>query len=725
ETGLSVGTPYYMSPEQATGDQLVGPSSDIYALGAVLYELLTGDPPYMGSTAQAVLGQIIAGEPVSPSRKRRAIPANVDAAIRRSLEKLPADRFTSAADFARALGDPGFRHGEDARPGARGASGRWKAATLVGWTAAFGFAALAAYALSRPAPPAPVERFGAPFLPDQVPELIRSEAFTLSPDGTFLVYRMPAGSGAPALAIRRWDELSSTAVRETTGGQHPAVSPDGRELAFEVDQEVRVLSLAGGPVRRLTPGGMPHWGPDGWIYAAADSGIVRVPAAGGVVETVTRLQEGDLGLAMRTILPSGTEGLAMVLRADQTNEIRIVDLETGEMTFLVEGAHPTYLPSGHLVYGTGCDWIGSAGACSTMMAAPFDPDRVELLGPAVAIEDGLAAWSFSADGRKLFYSRGEAAGGIGPTRLTWVTRDGRATPVDPDWTFQRGADVNLGWSISPDGSRVALREQGDDGYDIWVKQLDDGPRSRLTFGEGHNRMPVWTADSRTVTFLSDRDGDGFAVWARTADGTGEPVKLVDPPQDVATIAWTQDGNQLLLRTSTGNQETSERDVLIFQPGVDTAATPLLAAPYREISPQVSPDGRWIVYASDETGRYEIYVRPFPDVAAGRWQISVDGGRNPRWSPAGDEIFFVDPDNQMMAAAVNGSGERFASNPAQLLFGSDPSWLTSNLSGLFYDVAPDGRFMVAEVVTTREEGDTGPSVVLVNNFVEIIQQQVPR
>ena len=286
ETGLSVGTPYYMSPEQATGDQEVGPPSDIYALACVLYEMLVGDPPYLGRTAQAVLGKILAGDVASATKQRPSIPANVDAAIRKALEKLPADRFTGAQDFARALADKGFRHGEEeAEAVTLAAPGPWKRLT-VAMTALFALSTLGfGWALLRPEPPPqpqPVERFLSPFGEGQEPRFTGIGAFDLSPDGSMLVYRGPGeGSSGNQLWVRRWDDVEPSRVRGTEGGVQPVVSPDGEEVAFAQGGEIRVVSLQGGPARTLTAGAWPRWGPDGYVYVLVGSGTERVPATGG------------------------------------------------------------------------------------------------------------------------------------------------------------------------------------------------------------------------------------------------------------------------------------------------------------------------------------------------------------------------------------------------------------------------------------------------------------
>ena len=289
----------------------------------------------------------------------------------------------------------------------------------------------------------------------------------------------------------------------------------------------------------------------------------------------------------------------------------------------------------------------------------------------------------------------------------------------------RGTDVNQGWSISPDGSMVALREFTSEGYDIWVKRLDTGPRSRLTFGEAHERMPVWAPGGLDVTFLSDRGGN-IDVWSKPADGTREAELLLDLDANLATVDWSPDGEWLLLRTSTGSTETSARNILAWRPGVDSVPAPLFAAEYRVISPAVSPDGRWIAYASDETGRYEIYVRPFPDVSAGRWLVSIDGGRNPQWAHSGREIFFQGRAQEMMVVEVETTTSEFVAGTPLVLFEAEQPWLFANLTGVFYDVAADDqRFLIASIVSVGgSDDDAPPNVVLVNNFVEILKQQVP-
>jgi len=715
ETGLSVGTPYYMSPEQATGDLAVGPASDIYALAAVVYEMLTGEPPYTGTTAQAVLGRIIQGAPVSATEIRRSVPGNVDAAIRKGLEKLAADRFASASEFAEALKNPAFRHGADPTEAAGAVPGPWRWVAAAAVVASLGLTAALAREMNTPEPLRPIERFAMPFLPGDELTFLGEAGYRMSPDGRMIVYRI-VREGGQILVVRRWDELRATPIRETEAALNPAVSWDGLELAFEHNGAVKVLAFAGGPVRTLIePGFFPVWGPDGYVYAAVDSGLARAPATGGALEIVVRRSEGEDGLRPFDVLPGGERMLySAAMNGFADVEVRGLDLESGVWTTITPGSHPYYVASGHLVYLLE----------GVMMAARFDPKSMELLDPPIAIMDGLASFSLSTDG-KLFYTTGQ--GGLGGSidqvmQLLWVDRDGEAEPIDPNWTFVRGGP-DAGWRVSPDGTQIAVRERTTDGNDIWIKQLDLGPRSRLTFGEAEDRMPIWGPGPGEVTFLSDRDGD-LDVWIKAADGTGEPRRILDFDRSIATMEWSPDREWIVLRTAGPRAQEGNRDIYAFRPGVDSTAQPLLAAEgYDEINPDLSPDGRFIAYQSTETDRHEVYVRPFPDVTGGRWQISVDGGRGARWANSGREIFFQGPDNEMMVVDVETSPTFRAATP-RVLFETQPDWVTADLSGTFFELTPDDqRFVIARNAPIADVEDDAPTAILVNNFAEELRARL--
>ena len=699
ETGLSLGTPYYMSPEQATGDQAVGASTDTYALGSVLYEMLVGDPPFAGSTAQAVLGKIIAGKSVSAMEERPSVPPNVDAAVRCALEKLPADRFARADDFANALSNPAFRHGEEAAVGLVVSGGRWKKAALALTASTVLFGAVATSLYIRPGPTLPVERFANPFAQSQRPTAFGESAFALSPDGSMLVYHRREDS-RNELWVRRWGDLEAFPVRGTNGGIHPAVSHDGTEIAFIVNGEIRVVAVDGGPVRGVTPGTDLHWGPDGDLYATTGGGIVRVPATGGAPEPVT--PDGyDLYTVLHDVLP-GEKG-AIVWTVDGV--VRAMDLATGEMALLTPGANPSYAESGHLVY------LAEGG---TLMAAPFDAGAIELLGPAVPVLEGVVSYSLSDTG-KLFYSKGDGRRLVGTTEFVWMTRTGQATVIDSGWTFDPGG-INPGWSLSPDGKRLAYRQSVANNEDIWIKELPDGPNMRLTLDEEGNDSPRWSPDGERILYTSYQTVSSNALWSRRADGSGVEELVFDHTSFIVDGAWSPDEDWIVLRVFTlGN-----RDIVAFRPGVDSVAVPLLVEEYDEKQPACSPDGRWLAYVSNETGSEEVFVRPFPDVDDGKFSVSTNGGIMPVWADDGRELFFVDDDRGLVAAQID-TDSGFQVTEREILF-TVPGRFRTSPSNILFDVSPDGqRFLMA-----RNAGGRGTPIqtVLINNFFQVLKERVP-
>jgi serine/threonine-protein kinase len=719
ETGLSVGTPFYMSPEQATGDQLVGPATDIYALGAVLYELLTGDPPYTGSTAQAVLGKIIQGVPVSASAIRRSIPANVDAGVRKALEKLPADRFTSAEGFAKALGDRSFRHGEEAAVGAAAAAGPWRTGALVASVLALLFAGVAAWALSRPAPTLPIERYSLGTSDDRQLD----NHFGLASDGSLFVYRDLTPDGLLGLFLRTWDSLEPTLIPGTTEGapQSPAISPGNDEVAYIAGGQLRVAPLRGGVSRTLSDSAAccTHWGLDGYIYYMGQPGqsTYRISATGGARERITESEE-DEGLHFGFALAPGKNGGVFSV-AGSPPRIETIHFESGERGVLTVGSQANVLSAGYLVFGS---------AEGEILAAPFDLDRLELTGSPVPLVEGVVLANAGpmfrvSDTGTLVYWSGSGASNL--KEFVWVTRDGVATPVDPGWTFNRG-DTNAGWSLSPDGSRLAFRELTEDGYDIWIKELDDGPRSRLTFDEGGERMPRWSPDGRTVTFLSSREGN-YDVWSMPADGTGPPTLLFDHERFLSQGFWSPDGEWLVLRTGGQSNVIGGRDIFTVRPGVDSAAQPLLEAAYDEGAPAVSHDGRWLAYNSTETGQYEVFLRPFPDVSAGKIQVSTDGGAGPLWSHSGSELYFVNGGNEMIAAHLDYSGGQPRVVEREVLFEVPATWegtVPNNyITGLYDITADDQRFLM--VRPYQDAADQGPQneLIVVKNWLQELDGRV--
>ena len=709
ETGLSVGTPFYMSPEQATGDQEVGPGSDTYGLACVLYETLVGEPPYPGNTAQAVLGKIIQGQPVSATAIRKSIPANVDAAIRKALEKLPADRFAAAQDLAKALADPSFRHGEGVAGATAVHRGLWNplsiATTGVGALAI----AVAIWLLLQPDSVQPIARFESPFREGQGPVLFGGNAFDLSTDGSMLVYRGPGTEGPGQLWVRRWEDPEASPIRGTALAIEPTVYPSGQQLAFRQGADVKVLSFEGGPIRTVAEGGFfARWGPDGYIYVGGRPGVERVPATGGPMESVTQLLEGDLDHLVSDFLPGGDRALVSVRLTNGGTEVRGLRLDTGEMTTLTPGFWARYAATGHLTF------VADDGS---LMAAPFESQALEITGPPVPLIEGVNQYALS-DGGTLIYSVGGTAGGF-DAEVVWMTRSGTAMPIDADWRFD-APNANYGWSLSPDGGRVAVTRVVDENIDIWVKQLPNGPFQRLTFDDESEWYPVWTPDGEFVTYLKGPAGGNRDVWQRRADGTGEAELLLDDERSLLQGRWSADMEWMVFRTASTAPAFGPRDVVAFRPGADSATIPLIAtAEFAEEDPALSPDGAWLAYTSDETGQREVYVRPFPEVESGRWQVSTDGGSGPLWAKSGSELFFVDGDQQLIAAAFD-ADPSFRVLERETLFGVGDYLVGRGVD--FYDVAlDDQRFLMARVRSDTDESASGSRYVLVQNFFEELRQ----
>jgi hypothetical protein len=701
ETGLSVGTPYYMSPEQATGDQQVGPASDIYALACVLHEMLTGDPPYLGSTAQAVLGQIIAGDPVSVKKKRRSVPANVDAAIRRALEKLPADRFTGAEEFTRALADPVFEYGQSTRVSSAG--GRpWNALTVALAVTTLLFGGIAGALLLRPAPPRPVERFPSPFLAGQEP-VPTVGGWGLSADGSTMAYARPG-----ALWVRRLHELEATPVPGTNPTGRVSLSPDGDRVVYSEGPDVRILSLSrGSPRTLLTSAAFPIWGSDNHIYATMGGRVVRMRPEGGPPEPLTQPVEGQRGQIVTDILPGGRAALLIVNRINMLPpEIHALDLTTLETTMVVQGRYARYAQSGHIVFadsGTG-----------DYMAAPFDADALQITGPAVTVMEGpLGGFELSPSGTLVYTYRPDQR------EFAWVTRSGQ--PESLGWTY--AGQGSRGFSLSRDDRLLAFTSDGLDpgsGGNIWTKELPNGPTTIVADEEGVAWDPRWRSDGESLIYTQ---GLNFtrSVLSRRADGTGAAEVLFEPDSlDVPSALLSPDEEWLILRTGGG-----ALNIMAMRLGIDSLPHPLLGDAYDATQPDISPDGRWLAYASNESGQLEVYVRPFPDTEGGRTVVSTNGGRQPRWAHNGAELFYVSGEAEMWSA-------RYETTPGFRVTARDRLFeIPEGFTGLgtppfytAYEVSSDDQRFLMTRPSTSEDAQRLPGVVVVQNFDEELKELVP-
>jgi serine/threonine-protein kinase len=718
ETGLSLGTPHYMSPEQASGERMLDVRSDVYALACVLYEMLAGEPPHPGPTAQSVLAKILTDEPRRIMDLRRSVPPHVDAALARGLEKLPADRFETVEAFLKALDDPSYRYGGSTpvgstpqtdrrrpvgRAGARG-PGRWVTLAVI-----VVLAGAAAWGWLRPTggePPLTRVRMA---LPDSQAAVTRiGPGEDISPDGRRLVY-VGAGPNGPMLWLRDLDKLDARPLRGTEGAYTPVFSPDGQSVAYVtgIPGDLKVVGLEGeAPVTLVRDSAYAYgmsWADDGWIYLADDVKIDRIRAQGGAVEASVTPQEGrgETWVGWPCVLPGGRYVLYTAWFGSVTNaRVGIRDLETGRDTLLATGLYPRWAGTGHVVY---------VRADGTVMAAPLDLGSLAFAAEPAAIFGGVSlnaaqAYAELAISRTgtLLYRTGAAT----QEMMEWVARDGSRTPMD---TIFLG-DFS-GIRISPDGRSVVAAVARDDERNIFVRQLSGGPWRRVSFETGDKQRPDWVPGRNAVSYLADESqlGDS-ALDARVASavGSGSAETVLDLSMSVQEATWSPDGEWLVYRVGPGAQ-TQQRDIYAIN-GRGTGDTiPLANSRFDEHSPAVSPDGRWLAYVSSESGRPEVFVRPFPDIDQGKWVVSADGGNEPAWSPAGGELFYRSGNNVLIAA-------QYVDDPVFAVVGRTPLFSTDEFSSdpVHTDYAVDSRgqrFLVARVA------DEGGTFVLVQNWFQ--------
>jgi serine/threonine-protein kinase len=705
ETGLSLGTPHYMSPEQATAEKELSARSDIYSLGCVLYEMLTGSPPHVGASAQQIVMKIVTEDAAPVTKLRKSVPPNVAAALAKALEKLPADRFDSAKGFADALGNPGYVDAAGAatgvNPGAAGANSRkLKRLTVVMSVLAAVLLGAALWGWLRPAPAAPVTATYVKFAPNESP-IEGTLVGGLAPDGSALVYLGPGDGGAQRIWIKQRSELHAVPLAGTEGAVSPFFSPDGRWVAFFADGKLKKISARGGGAVTLADAATPYkWG--GWldnghiVYAGPGFTLQMMSDGGGTPETVVTTDSFPGRGAVGVVPLPGSRGFLFAACGPNcsTSDLWVQDFRTRTPKRLVQNAqNGLYVESGHLLYTTG------NGA---WLAAPFDLKSLSLRGPGVPVLEGPGRFGFvdvSRDGT-LFYQEGQAASGGVPM---WVARNGRATPIDSSWR----ADVNS-LALSPDGRRLAVAITAGREQNIWIKELDRGPLSKLTFGDSVYSRPAWSPDGRSVLYVASIAGK---LYRKRADGTGKDSILADIGKHTwGEASYSRDGGWLILRSISAG---SARDIYALRTNGDSVLRELVATPLDEFSPAVSPDGRWLAYVSMESGNPEVYVRPFPNTADGKYQISVNGASEPVWAHSGRELFFVNTANQLVAAEIT-TTPGFSVGKQQVLF--PLGFFTRDQNHSAYAVAPDDRRFVMIQGIALASGD----LVMVQNWLEVLK-----
>jgi len=548
-----------------------------------------------------------------------------------------------------------------------------------------------------------------------------SGRIALSPDGSRLAY---IGGPRSQLLIRSRDRLHAIAMPGTEGVTNPFFSPDGKHVGFLEDGGVRIAAIDGGPSIRLTHGGPSiivtdtltglagaSWGADGMIYADNDgsNGLVRVEAKPGAVPnrfTTLDTANNEFDHTWPDVLPNGKGVLFTVTYSGEKGvkgrfsyAIAVAAIPSGKHRVILQGAtYARYASSGHLLYVTDD---------KRLMAVPFDQNSMTVRGEPIALTEGIrtglggsADLGISATGT-LVYSTGAETG---TQELVWVTRDGKADAVDPEWSGEF-----LGFpALSPDGKRVAVtRSANGEPFEVSIKRLDRGPSVHLAGDGNENFQPSWAPDGRSVTFTSNpAKGPSYVVIER-ADGGAPGAPELHRTGNIFNAGWSPDGKWLIVTTDT----LGAGDILGMRPGVDTAPIPLVATAFTETSPAISPNGRWLAYSSNESGRDEIYVSHFPDTRVGKWEVSTSGGTEPVWSHRGTELFYRDASGNLVATVVNANLD-FSVGRSTILFpaaGYESLRYTPQ-----YAVAPDDkRFLMIRPLETG----TPDKLIVVENWFE--------
>jgi eukaryotic-like serine/threonine-protein kinase len=707
--GTILGTLQYMSPEQLEGkmDEIDG-RTDIFAFGAVMYEMATGRKAFEGKSTVSLIGAILKDNPPPISSLQPMTPPALDRVVRKCLAKDPGDRWQSAHDVTDELkwiSEGGSQPAVSVPAAAaqpRPARTNWP---TLGLGALVLLAAVAGFAVwkLRPTPaPAPVIRTVITLPAGQQLDPSVQSSLAISPDGSRLVY-VAAQGGKTQLYIRSMDSLEVRALADTDGAISPFFSPDGQWIGFNADGKLKKIPVNGGAAITLVDAaisGGASWSTQGSIvFSVGPSNLRQVPEAGGAPQALTQLGKGEIAHAQPDVLPGGKATLFTV--AAPTPHVAVYSLETGQRKDLIQnGTSPRYLLSGHLVYSQN----------GNLMAVPFDPGRLEVTGAAVPALEGVmqsvgpgatAQYSVSDTGTLVYIPAGSETV---KRQLLWVTRGGLEQPLPaPPHEYDNPR-------ISPDGKRVAVEI----GPQVWVYDIARDTLTRLTFAGSTNNNPIWAPDGTRVAFYSNASGQANLYW-QMADGSGGLERLSTSERGQIPTSFSPDGQHLAFHALDPNRQ---RDIWVLSLS-DHKEQPFLQTQFTEGAPVFSPDGHWLAYVSDESGRPEVYVQPYPG-PGGKWQISSDGGTEPAWNPKGGELFYRSGD-KMMAVTVQ-TAPTFSAGKAQVLFQGTYAARVFPQLGTRYDVSPDGqRFLMVKEV---QAGAEITQIDVVQNWFEELKQRAP-
>ena len=698
--GSILGTLQYMAPEQLEGDD-VGARTDIFAFGATVYEMVTGETAFAGKSQASLIGSILKDDPRPISALQPVSPAALDRVVKKCLAKDSEARWHSAHDLHDELQwvkDEGASSGVPVSSPPK-SQGRL-VAVAVALVAGLGLVTvLGTTWFAEPTPQRPVR------IPIDLPagtELDR-DSFAVSPDGQLVVY---AGEqdGERQLYRRAFGELDAQAIPGTATGQAPTFSPDGQSIAFSTgflggDRALEYVPLAGGQATTIVDGVTAEsvsWKTDdSLVFALPTVGttLQQAQLSGGTAHEITRqaTDAGENDHKWPDVLPGGRHLLFEVnYVTGRESDIVVQSIDANDRRVLIEGMQPRYVPTGHIVFRRG----------NALWAVPFDVDGLEIVGAPVSIADGVSSFSVSDSGTLVYAPERQTSG----RSVVWVDEDGVEERLDLE------PDAYGSPALSPDGGQLAMTVRTGN-RDIWIYDLERGQLRRATFDPGLDAYPLWTRDGQRIAFSSARDGIRNLFW-RAADGTGEVERLTESENIQSPWTWSPDGQTLIF------QQEIDANWGIYAHAMDAGESePLIQSPGLDGAAQVSTDGRWMAFMSSGA----VWVQPFPNLNDGRWQITDDGNL-PKWSPDGQKLYFRRSRPPMMMAVSITSGSPVEWETPQPLFAFD-YYLTPGSPS--YDVSPqDGRFLMIKEAEATVEDSLTPDLVVVLHWFDELQRLVP-
>jgi Tol biopolymer transport system component/predicted Ser/Thr protein kinase len=709
--GAIVGTLQYMAPEQLEGKE-ADARTDIFAFGVVVYEMATGKKAFEGKSQASLIAKILETDPPPMSSLQPMTPPALDRVAKKCLAKEPEKRWQAASDVCDELKWIAEESTPKSAPSAVALvssriSRRWVLVSAAACVFAAAIAALVVWALRPASAPVarPVTRTVIALPPGDRLSSLDQPALALSPDGTHLAYVAIRG-GTQQLYLRAMDSPEARPISGTEGAVAPFFSPDGQWLGFFTSGKLKKISVNGGAALTLSDVAAAavagSWGDGGSIIFQSLVGapLQRISEDGGTAQPLAPLEKGDVADAWPEFLPGG-KAVLFTGGTITIPKITVQSIATGNRRNLTSsGAFPRFAASGHLIYA-------QAG---TLMAVPFDSQRLEIKGAAVPVIEGVARstdtdaaqYSISATGSLAYVSGGTEAN---QRRMVWVSRNGMEQPLPaPPQAYQY---VRL----SPDGRRVAVELENQ----IWLYDLARDTLTRFTFEGSNNQTPAWTPDGKRIAFYSNKEGGAPNLFWQLADGSGGLERLTTSDYTHVPRSFSPDGQLLAFHE---NNPKTNKDIWVLRLS-DRKAEPFLRTPFIEGAPTFSPDGHWLAYVSNESGRPEVYVQPYPG-PGGKWQISTESGTEPAWNRNGRELFYRSGD-KMMALDVT-IEPNFSVGKPHLLF--ERHYFTSDfpLVGTAYDISPDGqRFLMVKGV---EQATAVTQINVVLNWFEELKQKVP-